>query len=156
MATTKKPTRKGLPKKKKVNNGPSIFEFLNDITYHKKNILSPDNEHSYSPFMIVRFLATKQDLIEYCDFLNKHLAHMDKYQFHETAIYMCPITEKFFMNGKKVSYTPKIGEVTDDLEWIQKQFKISQEKAYGYYLTLGKGERVELVTNIKLLHGIID
>jgi hypothetical protein len=153
--TTKKPTRKGLPKKKKVSNGTTIFDFLNDITYGKKNILSPENEHLYSPFMILRFLATMQDLIEFCDFLNKHLKFMDKYQFHETAIYMCPIDSKFHLSGKKVKYTPRADEIKDELEWIQTQFRVSQPKAYGYYLSLDKKERTELVTNIKALHGII-
>lgn len=86
--------------------------------------------------------------------MNKHLRHMDKYQFHETAIYLCPIEAKFFLNGKKVKYTPRIDEVTDDLEWIEKQFRVSQSKAYGYYLTLNKKDRKELITNIKLLYGI--
>lgn len=151
----KKPTRKGLPKKKKETNGPSIFDFLNDITLHKKNILCEENVHAYNPFMIIRFLATRQECLEYCDFLSKHLSHLDKYEFHTTAIYLCPLESRFSLVGKKLKYTPRMDEIQDDLQWIQQKFMVSKETSYQYYLLLEPTERKEFIRDIKRLYGVI-
>lgn len=148
--------RKSLPKKKKVYTGPSILDFLNDLTYEKKYILNETNEQSYSPFMITRFLAVKTKYLKLADFLNKHSSHLSKYEFHSTAMMMIPTKEKFFMQGCKVKYTPKMAEVQDDLKLIQDYFSVSKEKSYEYYLCLTSEEQKKLCYELKVIFGIIE
>jgi hypothetical protein len=149
--------RKGLPKKKKSNDGINIFDFLNDITYHKKFILNETNEHLYSPYQIIKFLATLPRYLSFCDTLNKYMQALDKYEFHQMAIIMCPDVKEFKMFlGTKVNIKPNKDEIKDKLDWIKKYFKVSEDRAYEYYTVLGKERGDELITNIRYLFGIVE
>ena len=49
----------------------SIFYFLNDISYDKKNILSEENLKDLKPFFLNRWLSMRVDTILYAQEMNK-------------------------------------------------------------------------------------
>jgi len=146
MASEKK---KGLPKKKKEAK-VGLFDFLNDITFEKTNILNRENEHAYSQFMICRFLSMNDNYLPIAArILNQYQGSLTNQQFHQLCIALIPKRKVFL---KYNIGTPLKKECKAQVKWISDYFKVSENDAYDYY-TIG-GE--ELVTNIKRLHGIVE
>lgn len=50
----------------------TIFDFLNDITYNKKNILSDENKSELKPFFLNRWLSMRIDTIMYAQEMNQN------------------------------------------------------------------------------------
>jgi len=141
--------RKGLPKKaKKTTN--ILFEFLDDITEHKKGILTKDNEHGYSKFMICRFLSMHEPYLPLVDvYLNKHQSVLDNFQFHKLCIALIP-KKKIYMTY--IKGVPPKTHCKEALKYISDYFEVSEDNAYDYYSLCGE----DLVKNIKRLYGIIE
>ena len=143
---TTKPKRKGLPKKKK-NSSTSLFDFLKDITYEKKNILNNDNKSGYSKFMIVKFLSMRPEYIPLVDsYLNRYAITLGDEEFHKLCIALIPKKNVYleYIGGKESR-----GECRDKLKYIIDFFEVSEDQAYEYYLIAGD----ELVEDIKNLYG---
>ena len=64
----------------------SIFDFLNDITFNKKNLLNDDTEKDYNSFMINRWLSMRVDTIMYAQEMNVN-SHLPKNMQHDYYFY---------------------------------------------------------------------
>jgi hypothetical protein len=66
----------------------SIFDFLNDISLLKKDILTDNNESDYSPYMINRFLSMNISTIMYANEMNinSNLPKRLQYDYYINAI----------------------------------------------------------------------
>ena len=143
VATTK---RKGKPKKAK-KKSTQLFDFLNDITWDKKNILTDENNHAYSQFMVCRFLAMFEPYLPLVDgYLNKFQGVMDNAEFHKLCLALVP-KKKVYL--KYVKGTPHITQCKEQVETISEYFKVSHQEAYEYYEIAGE----ELVKNINEMYG---
>jgi len=145
----KKPLRKGIPKKKKPNSN-LLFEFLNDICYSKKNILTTENEKQYSKFMITRFLSVKAEYAPIAEILNRYQDVLDNFQFHKFCLGIIP-KRKVFLKYSNIKGTPPLKQVVEKVDIIANYFKVSRIDAYNYYSEVGD----TLVKNIKTLYGIV-
>jgi hypothetical protein len=52
--------------------GTELFDFLNDITKEKKDILTEENQSKYVPYLINRFLSADVSTILYAEEMNCH------------------------------------------------------------------------------------
>jgi len=64
----------------------TIFDFLNDVTYNKKNLLTEDTEKDYNPFMMNRWLSMRIDTIMYAQEMNVN-SHLPKNMQHDYYFY---------------------------------------------------------------------
>ena len=58
----------------------TVFDFLTDISYSKKNILTEDTESEYSPYIINRFLSMDVSTVMYANEMNLRPNIPKKYQ----------------------------------------------------------------------------
>jgi len=145
----KTPKRIGKPKKVSNSKSTLLFDFLNDITYEKENILTTDNEYAYSKYMITRFLSMYEPYIQLVDvYLNKYQACLDNFEFHKLCLSLIP-KKKLYL--KYIKGTPLKQECASRLKYICDYFQVSENEAYDYYLIA----REPLVDNIKKMYGII-
>jgi hypothetical protein len=141
------PKRKGLPKKAKKKSS-ALFDFLNDITWDKKNILNSDNKHAYSKFMITKFLSMHEPYLPIVDiYINKYQGSLGDEEFHKLCIALIP-KKKVFL--KYINGTPSINECKDKVKRIKDYFEISEREAHEYYQIAGD----ELVENIQEMYGL--
>jgi hypothetical protein len=147
MPPTKK--RKGLPKKAKKKSS-LLFDFLNDITWDKKNILNSENKHGYSRFMITKFLSMHSPYLPIVDvYLNRFQASMGDEEFHKLCLAIFP-KKKVYL--KYVGGKPTKDECKTQLKYIIDYFEVSEDEAFEYYEIAGD----ELITNIKMMYGIME
>lgn len=147
--TTTKPKRKGLPKKEKKTSN-LLFDFLDDITYKKQNILNDSNKHAYSRFMIARFLSMNEGFLPLVDvILNRHQAITTDEEFHKLCIGIFP-KQKIFLKYNKGTALKK--ECKEQIKYIRDYFKVSEDEAFDYYQIAGD----EFVNDIKRLYGVIE
>ena len=143
------PKRKGLPKKTKKKSN-ILFEFLEDITLTKANILNDENKHAYSKYMITRFLSMNKNFLPLVDLiLNRHQAIATDEEFHKLCIALIP-KQKLFL--RYIKGTPLKNECKEQVKHIVNYFQVSEDEAFEYYQIAGE----ELVTNIKRLYGIVE
>ncbi len=144
-----KPVRKGLEKKPK-EKSTKLFDFLNDITLGKENILNSENKHGYSRYMIARFLSMNSDYLPLVDrYINRFQGSLDNEMFHKLCLALIP-QRKVFLSY--VKGTPLKNEVKEDLKYICQYFEVSEDEAFDYYQIAGD----ELVDKIKSLYGVIE
>jgi hypothetical protein len=137
--------RKGKPKQAK-KKSTALFDFLNDITWDKKNILNYDNQHAYSQFMICRFLSMYEPYLPLVDvYINKYQGVLPDAEFHKLCLALIP-KKKVFL--KYVKGTPHISQCKEQVETIADYFKVSNQDAYEYYEIAGE----ELVDNIRSMY----
>jgi hypothetical protein len=140
--------RKGLPKKAKKKSS-ALFDFLNDITWEKKNILNNENRHGYSRFMITKFLSMHEPYIPIVDvYLNKFQGCLEDEEFHKLCISVIPKKKVYlkYINGK-----PSINECKESVKVIMDYFEISEREAFDYYRIAGDG----MVDSIKEMYGTV-
>lgn len=81
------------PNKKKKKN--FFFEFLQDISYHKENILTEDNQSQYAPYMVNRFLSMDVSTLMYAQEMNSRPS-LDKDLHYEYLINSIRKRKRFF------------------------------------------------------------
>jgi len=59
----------------------SPFDFLNSINHSKKDIMTPENEHEYAPYMVNRGLSYFNDTILYANIMNRYHKLDNRLQF---------------------------------------------------------------------------
>ena len=147
----KKTSRVGVPKKKKTSIGPNmLFQFLDDISYTKTNILNASNVNQYSKYMITKFLSVKSSYLPICDILNQHGQIWDEYQFHKFCIEVIPKKKVYFKYGD-IKGKLLLNECKDKVEVISKHFQVSLNEGFDYYKLCGDS----LVDDINILYGIV-
>jgi hypothetical protein len=142
------PKKKGIPKKEKKKSS-ALFDFLNDITWDKQNILNNDNKHAYSRFMITKFLSMHEPYLPIVDvYLNKFQGCLDDEQFHKLCIALIP-KKKVFL--KYINGVSTINECKESVEVIKDYFEISERDAFDYYQIGGE----QMVEKIREMYGTI-
>lgn len=71
-----------------VDNKNLLFDFINDLSNNKKDILSEENEREYSTYMINRFLSMDITTIMYANEMNMsmHLPKRMQYDYYLNSI----------------------------------------------------------------------
>lgn len=98
----------------------SPFDFINDISYNKKHIMTEENENSYVPFVTNRSLSYFIDSVLFANIMNQYHFLDKKLQFD------------FLINTlrkqKRISKWVKQEEISD-IEVIKEYYGYSNEKA---------------------------
>jgi len=100
--------------------GDILFEFLNDITFKKRNILTDENKKSYYAFMINRFLSGYLDCVYLANEMNQRYALDTRLQYD------------FYLHSirKSKRFAPYIKpEKLEDLDLISRYYDCSKSKA---------------------------
>lgn len=150
MAVPQNKRRKGLPKKKKESSSSLLFSFLDDIMVNKTNILTDENKHAYSKYMITQFLSMHEAYIPIVDlYLNKYQDSLPEAEFHKLCIALIPKKKVYlkYIGGKKA-----MGQCKNEVKVISEYFGVNENRAFEYYEIAGD----ELVENIQRLYGIIE
>jgi len=98
----------------------SPFDFLNSINHSKKDIMTPENEHEYAPYMVNRGLSYFNDTILYANIMNRYHKLDNRLQFD---FLLNTVRErKRFSKWMKVT-------ANDDVDLIKEYYGYSNEKA---------------------------
>ena len=103
------------------------FEFVNSVTYSKKDIMDDLNEKEYAPFLINRSLSYHQDCVLYSNEMNQRFDISHKLQYH----YLLNSIRK----RKRFAKWSK-PELVDDLKVVMEYYEVSREKAEEYLTIL--------------------
>lgn len=99
------------------------FEFVNSVTYSKKDMMNEVNEKEYAPFLVNRSLSYHQDCVLYVNEMNKRFDVSHKLQYH----YLLNTIRK----RKRFAKWSK-PELADDLKVVMDYYLVSREKAEEY------------------------
>jgi hypothetical protein len=101
---------------------PSPFDFINDLSYGKKNLLEqdPNNLKDYNAWMINRGLSNFHDTVEYANNMNM-LYNLDKELQHAYFINIIRPRKRFAKWHKK--------NKDSDLELVMQYYSYSVSKA---------------------------
>jgi hypothetical protein len=103
------------------------FDFVNSVTYSKKDIMDDLNEREYAPFLINRSLSYHQDCVLYSNEMNQRFDISHKLQYH----YLLNSIRK----RKRFAKWSK-PELVDDLKVVMEYYEVSREKAEEYLTIL--------------------
>jgi hypothetical protein len=96
------------------------FDFVNDITFGKKDIFSDETQRAYIPFMVNRALSYFPDTVFYAHDMN--LVHfLDKYVQYKYFLHAIPKRRRFAKWGRKIN--------DEDVVSVSKVYQLSTEKA---------------------------
>ena len=107
------------------------FEFVNSVTYSKKDVMDDLNEKEYAPFIVNRSLSYHQDCVLYANEMNERFDVSHKLQYH----YLLNSIRK----RKRFAKWSK-PQLADDLSIVMKYYEVSREKAEEYLRILTKRE----------------
>jgi hypothetical protein len=96
------------------------FDFINDITHKKENILTLDNEKDYSPFLTNRALSYHQDTVLLANEMNR-CSHIDHALQHHFLLHAIRKRKRFSKWAKK--------SVPAKVEVIKEYYGYSDAKA---------------------------
>lgn len=67
---------------------PELFDFINDLSLNKKDLLTEENEASFNTFMVNRFLSMNISTILYANEMNinSHLPKKMQYDYYLNSI----------------------------------------------------------------------
>ena len=120
-----------------------LFDYLNAITYKKKDIIGDDPiaEKFYEPYKMNKALSQNQDCILYVNEMNFRPSTDKKLQFD----YFINNIRKRFRKAEKW-LTP---ESLNDIDCVKEYFKYSDEKARQALNILSDGDLVVIRETIK-------
>ena len=116
----------------------SPFEFVNDITYGKKNLIGKEDdlaERLYQPFLVNKSLSYFSDTIMYANEMNRRHGLDNKLQYHYLLNSIRP-SRRYAKWVKKVE--------NSDFEAVQEYFKYSNEKTFEA-LSLLSSDQISLI-----------
>ena len=111
------------------------FDYVNSITYTKKDIMTDLNESEYSPFLTNRALSYHQDCILYANEMNRRFDIPNKLQYH--YLLNTIRQRKRFAKWHKP-------ERINDLKIVIEYYSVSREKAEEYLTILSDKELIIL------------
>lgn len=111
------------------------FDFVNSVTYTKKDIMTDINEREYAPFLVNRSISYHQDCVLYANEMNKRFDISHKLQYH----YLLNTIRK----RKRFAKWSK-PELADDLKIVMDYYSVSREKAEEYLNILTKSGLAQL------------
>jgi hypothetical protein len=116
----------------------SPFEFVNDITYGKKNLIGKEDdlaEKLYQPFLVNKSLSYFSDTIMYANEMNRRHGLDNRLQYHYLLNSIRP-SRRYAKWVKKVE--------NSDFEAVQEYFKYSNEKTFEA-LSLLSSDQISLI-----------
>ncbi len=116
----------------------SPFDFVNDITYGKKNLIGKEDdlaEKLYQPFLINKSLSYFSDTIMYANEMNRRHGLDNKLQYQYLLNSIRP-SRRYAKWVKKVE--------NSDFEAVQEYFKYSNEKTFEA-LSLLSSDQISLI-----------
>lgn len=116
----------------------SPFDFVNDITYGKKNLIGKEDdlaERLYQPFLVNKSLSYFSDTIMYANEMNRRHGLDNKLQYHYLLNSIRP-SRRYAKWVKKVE--------NSDFEAVQEYFKYSNEKTFEA-LSLLSSDQISLI-----------
>lgn len=116
----------------------SPFDFVNDITYGKKNLIGKEDdlaEKLYQPFLVNKSLSYFSDTIMYANEMNRRHGLDNKLQYHYLLNSIRP-SRRYAKWVKKVE--------NSDFEAVQEYFKYSNEKTFEA-LSLLSSDQISLI-----------
>lgn len=101
---------------------PKLFDFINDLSYGKKNLLKgdPDNEKEINQYLINRAFSMGSDTVLYANELNK-CEGLSNRMFHDYYFHSLRPRKRFNKWAKKAKL--------EFLEDVQERFQLSFRKA---------------------------
>ena len=101
-----------------------LFDLLNDLNFHKKDLLSSDMEKDYLPYMINRFVSGSLDTLYFAVRMNK-VSQASKRLQYDYYLYSIP-KRKRFVKWVKAKEDKR-------LKLIQEYYGYSRQKAREVY-----------------------
>lgn len=98
----------------------TLFDFLNDISFGKKNILLEENERELNPYMINRFLSMDVTTIMYANEMNQNF-HLPKHMQYDYYLHSISKKKRYF---KYLKHTRQ-----DDIDVIREYHGYSETRA---------------------------
>lgn len=122
-----------------------VFDFLSDISYLKKNLLTEENESDYSPYIVNRFLSMDATTVMYANDMNlySNLPKRMQYDYYLHAIKKQKRFFKYLKTQKEIN-----------LELVKEYFSYSEKQAKEV-LPLLSGEDLHYIKS-KLAKGGVD
>ena len=111
------------------------FDYVNSITYTKKDIMTDLNESEYSSFLINRALSYHQDCILYANEMNRRFDVPNKLQYHYLL--------NTIRQRKRFAKWHKPIEV-NDLQIVIEYYLVSRSKAEEY-LKLLSADQIKIL-----------
>lgn len=121
-----------------------LFDFLNDITSGKRNILTEENKKSYSAYMINKFLSGHMDCVYQANEMNQRYSLDPRLQY------------SFLMNSirKKKRFAPFVkAEKSEEIDLISKYYECNRTRAKEM-LQFHSKEDIESIKNFYDVGGI--
>jgi hypothetical protein len=117
-----------------------LFDYLNDLTYQKKNLSKSDDafEKTYEPFFVVRALSQHLDTLLIANELNKH--PMVSKQMHHDYVFHC------VRSRKRTGKWAKADKDVAGVELVMAYYGYSKQKAAEAVKILNKAE-LEVLAN---------
>ena len=126
----------------------NIFDWLEQITYHKKpwNSFSQEEKSAFNPFMINRFISMREDYIDLVNMVSKY-QYLPNSKLYEFYCHTIPKKKTFFryIKAKKKDYNLQA------IEKLAGYFKISTREIKDIYPMLSKQEITNIFQSIGLL-----
>jgi len=99
-----------------------LFDFINDISHNKNDILTEDNETNFNPYMINRFLSMNISTILYSNEMNMN-SHLPKNMQYDYYIHSLKKQKRYFkyIKHKKQDVIDLIKEYYGYSEQLAKQ-----------------------------------
>lgn len=122
------------------STSPSVglFDFLNDITTHKKgDLLTANTKGEFNKFMILRFLACDPDLIKLVEHVEPYQSVLSESQLYELLIALIPQKKRYLKYRVKGNNQPS----NEAVEKMVEQFEVSRDDAYKYVQLLDENEQ---------------
>lgn len=110
---------------------PTLFDFLNDITYNKQGLFEDGLTKNYSVFMVNRGLGQHLDTILLANEVNKR-PNMSE-QMHHDFLFHSVDAKRRYGKWAKSDETDK-----DLIEFLQHEYQIGKEVALEYIKVMGK------------------
>lgn len=98
----------------------TLFDFLNDISFGKKNIFSDENEREFNSYMINRFLSMDVTTVMYANEMNKNF-HLPKHMQYDYYLNSIKKQKRYF---KYIKHTRQ-----DDIDVIREYHGYSETRA---------------------------
>lgn len=102
------------------DNKNLLFDFINDLSQNKKDLLTEENEREYSPYMINRFLSMNITTIMYANEMNLN-SHLPKRMQYDYFLNSIKKQKRFF---KYIKHTRQ-----DDIDVIKEYHGYSEVRA---------------------------
>jgi len=98
----------------------TIFDFLNDVSHLKNNILNDETVKEYNPFFMNRWISMRPDTIMYAQEMNLN-SHLPKDMQYDYYFHSLKKQKRYF---KYVKHKRQ-----DDIEIIMKYHNMSERRA---------------------------